>query len=148
MKIVHICAKVILVISFFSDEPWFSYMKHTISLHKIPESRSSYICITLLTNVSFWPHLSLFPSKACTTAGCLQSEPVNFSTLSALAEGQDAPTITPVSATELFVKWNPPRFPNGQSYWNENNAHWFCVFSYIFVSSVYIMFVIVYIICV
>lgn len=66
----------------------------------------------MLTTLSPYARYSLIP-RACTVGGCTDSSPVQVVTLSAAPEGQQAPNITAVSSSELFVSWLPPLFPNG-----------------------------------
>ena len=56
-----------------------------------------------------------FQAFACTESGCLQSNRLLVSTLQTAPEKQGAPTITPLSDTSLFVKWDHPELPNGRN---------------------------------
>nr|XP_056708935.1 usherin [Euleptes europaea] len=54
-----------------------------------------------------------FDVQACTSGGCLQSQPVAIITAQAPPEEQQPPVIDSISSTELFVEWSPPKKPNG-----------------------------------
>ncbi|XP_041351149.1 usherin-like [Gigantopelta aegis] len=54
-----------------------------------------------------------FTVQTCTSGGCSLSNVVMLTTLSSVPEGQQAPVITPVGSTKLFIKWDHPKYPNG-----------------------------------
>ncbi|XP_067901794.1 usherin [Heterodontus francisci] len=54
-----------------------------------------------------------FTVQACTTGGCIDSNPIVEITEQAPPEEQGLPIIRPVSSTELFVEWTVPADPNG-----------------------------------
>ncbi|KYO43601.1 usherin isoform J [Alligator mississippiensis] len=51
--------------------------------------------------------------RACTSGGCLESQPVTIITAQAPPEGQDPPAIQNISSTELTLEWSLPTKPNG-----------------------------------
>lgn len=55
-----------------------------------------------------------FRVQACTSGGCLLSQPVPILTAQAAPEEQLPPVIESTSSTELFVGWSPPKKPNGR----------------------------------
>ncbi|NXO10183.1 USH2A protein, partial [Oriolus oriolus] len=55
----------------------------------------------------------VFSVQACTSGGCLKSQPVTVVTAQAAPEGLDLPTVETISSTELAVEWSPPEKPNG-----------------------------------
>lgn len=56
----------------------------------------------------------VFLVQACTSGGCLKSEPVTVVTAQAPPEGLHPPTVGTISSTELAVEWSPPEKPNGR----------------------------------
>lgn len=54
-----------------------------------------------------------FMIVACTSGGCLRSDPEAIVTLEAVPQGQEPPVMTAKSSTELLVMWEPPEEPNG-----------------------------------
>ncbi|XP_078086591.1 usherin [Mustelus asterias] len=54
-----------------------------------------------------------FSVQACTTGGCIESNPVVEITEQAPPEEQGLPIIRTVSSTELFIEWFAPAKPNG-----------------------------------
>ncbi|XP_048258912.1 usherin-like [Haliotis rufescens] len=54
-----------------------------------------------------------FSAHTCTSGGCSPSAVFMITTLSSVPEGQASPRITPLSSTELFIKWDHPSKPNG-----------------------------------
>ncbi|XP_038667644.1 usherin isoform X2 [Scyliorhinus canicula] len=54
-----------------------------------------------------------FIVQACTTGGCIESNPVVEITEQAPPERQGLPIIRTVSSTELFIEWIAPAEPNG-----------------------------------
>ncbi|KAI1240568.1 hypothetical protein IHE44_0008996 [Lamprotornis superbus] len=55
----------------------------------------------------------VFSVQACTSGGCLKSQPVTVVTAQAPPEGLHPPTVETISSTELAVEWSPPEKPNG-----------------------------------
>ncbi|NXL36266.1 USH2A protein, partial [Glaucidium brasilianum] len=55
----------------------------------------------------------VFSVQACTSGGCLKSQPVTVITAQAPPEGLQPPVIETISSTELAVEWSPPENPNG-----------------------------------
>ncbi|KAJ7402273.1 hypothetical protein BTVI_87954 [Pitangus sulphuratus] len=55
----------------------------------------------------------VFSVQACTSGGCLKSQPVTVVTAQAPPEGLHTPIVKTISATELAVEWSPPEKPNG-----------------------------------
>uniref|UniRef100_A0A8C0V279 Usherin n=1 Tax=Cyanistes caeruleus TaxID=156563 RepID=A0A8C0V279_CYACU len=55
----------------------------------------------------------VFSVQACTSGGCLKSQPVTVVTAQAPPEGLHPPTVKTISSTELAVEWSPPEKPNG-----------------------------------
>lgn len=57
----------------------------------------------------------IFSVQACTSGGCLKSQPVTVITAQAPPEGLHPPLVETVSSTELAVEWSPPEKPNGKT---------------------------------
>lgn len=57
----------------------------------------------------------VFSVQACTSGGCLKSQPVTVITAQAPPEELRPPLIETISSTELAVKWSPPEKPNGKT---------------------------------
>ncbi|XP_419417.5 usherin isoform X2 [Gallus gallus] len=55
----------------------------------------------------------VFSVQACTSGGCLESQPVTVITAQAPPEGLKPPVIENISSTELSVEWSAPEKPNG-----------------------------------
>ncbi|KAM9016840.1 usherin [Ara ararauna] len=55
----------------------------------------------------------VFSVQACTSGGCLKSQPVTVITAQAPPEGLHPPLVETISSTELAVEWSPPEKPNG-----------------------------------
>uniref|UniRef100_A0A8C6NEI0 Usherin n=1 Tax=Melopsittacus undulatus TaxID=13146 RepID=A0A8C6NEI0_MELUD len=55
----------------------------------------------------------VFSVQACTSGGCLKSQPVTVITAQAPPEGLHPPLVETISSTELGVEWSPPEKPNG-----------------------------------
>ncbi|NXU70580.1 USH2A protein, partial [Oreotrochilus melanogaster] len=55
----------------------------------------------------------VFSVQACTSGGCLKSQPVTVITAQAPPEGLHPPMLEAISSTELAVEWSPPEKPNG-----------------------------------
>lgn len=58
----------------------------------------------------------VFSVQACTSGGCLKSQPVTVITAQAPPEGLQPPVIENISSTELSVEWSAPEKPNGRTY--------------------------------
>lgn len=58
----------------------------------------------------------VFSVQACTSGGCLESQPVTVITAQAPPEGLKPPVIENISSTELSVEWSAPEKPNGRPY--------------------------------
>ncbi|XP_065600248.1 usherin [Cyrtonyx montezumae] len=55
----------------------------------------------------------VFSVRACTSGGCLESQPVTVITAQAPPEGLQPPMVENISSTELSVEWSAPEKPNG-----------------------------------
>ena len=87
------------------------------TVYNKPEPRVFYQGLSLRTVVAtLQPYTYYeFYVTACTKGGCLVSPGVPVITKEALPEGQQPPTITALSSSELLVSWNPPEKPNGEN---------------------------------
>lgn len=65
-----------------------------------------------VTNLRPYTIYSFF-IQACTTGGCGSSNSSQVETAQAVPTFQPAPTVTPLSDTELNIEWNAPSEPNG-----------------------------------
>ncbi|XP_009705300.1 PREDICTED: usherin-like, partial [Cariama cristata] len=116
--------------------PIFPVSHHSVLLHWTSLSNDSgpiekYIltCTTLIdlqpcgqyeglkTSAIIWNLIPftkyVFSVQACTSGGCLKSQPVTIITAQAPPEGLHPPMIETISSTELAVEWSPPEKPNG-----------------------------------
>ena len=74
---------------------------------------------TMVQNLDGYTNYT-FVLSACTTGGCISSNPVVFITREDFPQGQGPATISPISSTELFVKWDPPAKPSGNNIMNSS----------------------------
>ncbi|XP_055581897.1 usherin [Falco cherrug] len=55
----------------------------------------------------------VFSVQACTSGGCLKSQPITVITAQAPPEWLRPPMVGTISSTDLAVEWSPPEKPNG-----------------------------------
>lgn len=53
--------------------------------------------------------------QACTGGGCTLGNATSATTEESAPDGVSAPVVTSPSPSELYITWDPPQYPNGES---------------------------------